>query len=142
MPRKITVEPYVTSALRSKIMSKIRSKDTKPELIVRKVLRSQGYTYRLHSKKLPGKPDVYIPKIDTVVFVHGCFWHRHKRCKKFRMPKNNVEFWENKLTNNVLRFKKQRRLLKKANIKIVTVWECQTKSPEKLYELLHSKIGV
>ncbi len=83
--------------IRSYNMSRIRSKDTKPELIVRKYLHKNGFRFRLHVKTLPGKPDIVLPKYKTVIFVHGCFWHGHKGCKYFVIPKRNIEYWKNKI---------------------------------------------
>ncbi len=88
---------------RSYNMSRIRSKNTKPEIIIRKFLFSQGFRYRLHDKKLPGKPDIVLPRYETVIFVNGCFWHGHKNCKFFVLPKTRSEWWENKIKSNQLR---------------------------------------
>jgi len=108
-------------------MSRIRSKDTKPELIVRSLLHHMGYRFRLHRKDLPGKPDIVLPKYKTVIFVHGCFWHRHKNCKYAYTPKSRVEFWEKKLNGNVDRDKLNRKDLKYLGWKVIVVWECQVK---------------
>ena len=93
----------LTKERRSWNMSKIKSKDTKPELKVRKILYKLGYRFRLHRKDLPGRPDIVLPKHRTVTFVNGCFWHRHDNCIEASRPKSNPEFWENKLTKNVER---------------------------------------
>jgi DNA mismatch endonuclease (patch repair protein) len=98
-------------ATRSYNMSQIKSKDTKPELLVRKFLHAQGFRYKLHDKKLPGKPDIVLPKFKTVIFVHGCFWHGHKNCKYFVMPKSRVEYWSNKIHRNQQNDKKTMRIL-------------------------------
>ena len=87
-------------ATRSYNMSRIKGKNTKPEMLVRKYLFAHGFRYRLHSKKLPGKPDIVLPKYRTVIFVHGCFWHGHKSCKYYTVPKTNTEWWLNKIDGN------------------------------------------
>lgn len=82
-------------------MSRIKGKDTKPEMLVRKFLHAQGFRYRLHVKNLPGKPDIVLPKYKTVIFVHGCFWHGHENCKYFKLPNTNATFWRNKIGRNI-----------------------------------------
>jgi DNA mismatch endonuclease, patch repair protein len=98
---------------RSWNMSQIRSKDTKPEIIVRSMLHRMGYRFRLHRKDLPGKPDIVLPKYKTVIFVHGCFWHRHKGCKRCTTPSANQTYWLPKLHRNADRDKQNQKLLKK-----------------------------
>lgn len=112
---------------RSYVMSRIRSKDTKPEILVRKFLFSKGFRYKIHDKKLPGKPDIVLPKYNTVIFVHGCFWHGHKNCKFASEPKTRTEFWLDKISNNKIRDKKHSRNLKKLGWYVITVWECHLK---------------
>jgi DNA mismatch endonuclease (patch repair protein) len=112
---------------RSYNMSRIRSKDTKPELLVRKRLHAQGFRYKLHDKKLPGKPDIVLPKYKTVIFIHGCFWHGHENCKYFKMPKTRTEWWQNKIGRNKLNDKKAITFLQKEGWKIITTWECTLK---------------
>ncbi|MCH5238482.1 MAG: DNA mismatch endonuclease Vsr, partial [Muribaculaceae bacterium] len=90
----------MTPEQRHKCMAAIKGKDTKPEMIVRKYLHSLGYRYGLHNKKLPGSPDLVLRKYKTVIFIHGCFWHGHEGCKYYRLPKSNVEFWQDKITRN------------------------------------------
>ena len=120
----------VSREQRSRNMSSIGHKDTQPELRVRKFLHSQGYRYRLHRKELPGKPDIVLPKYQTCILIHGCFWHRHD-CKNGRhLPKSNVRFWAEKLEGNKKRDKRNIRELKKLGWNVVTVWECQTNSQE------------
>jgi len=102
-------------------MSQIKGKNTKPELLVRKFLFSKGYRYRLHDKKLPGKPDIILPKYKTVIFVHGCFWHGHKECKYFVVPKTRNEWWLNKINGNVSNDLKKSSDLKKEGWKVITV---------------------
>ena len=111
---------------RSYNMSRIRGINTKPEEIVRKYLFSQGFRYRKNDARLPGKPDIVLPKYRTVIFVNGCFWHHHD-CKYFVWPKSNADFWKEKITRNVERDKENARLLKNAGFRILTVWECDLK---------------
>lgn len=109
-------------------MSRIRSKDTKPELLVRKFLFANGYRYKLHDKKLPGKPDIVLPKYRTVIFVHGCFWHGHKDCKYYVVPKTRTEWWLNKINTNIANDKKAIKALKKDGWKVIYIWECKLKA--------------
>lgn len=113
-------------------MGLIRSANTKPELIVRKLLHSLGFRFRLHKKDLPGKPDIVLKKHKTVIFVHGCFWHQHKGCKRSNMPKSNKNYWKPKLEKNIHRDKLHKRDLAKLGWKTVIVWECEVKIPDKL----------
>ncbi len=105
-------------------MSKIRSKNTKPELILRKALFAQGYRYRINDKKLPGKPDLVLPKYRTVIFMHGCYWHGHEGCKYFYIPKTNTEFWVNKISTNKERDSRNVEALLSAGWNVIIVWEC------------------
>ena len=115
------------SEKRSRNMSAIKSKNTKPEIAVRKVLHSMGYRFRLHSKDLPGSPDIVLPKYKTVIFVHGCFWHRHENCKYASTPKTRQEFWEAKFRENINRDKLNQENLFSKGWKIIIVWECEIK---------------
>jgi DNA mismatch endonuclease (patch repair protein) len=108
-------------------MSRIRGKDTKPELLVRRFLHSKGFRYRLHSKNLPGKPDIVLPKYKTAIFIHGCFWHGHKNCPYYVVPKTRTEWWLEKINGNVSRDEKAISDLKKMGWKVLTIWECQLK---------------
>lgn len=110
---------------RSKVMSKIRSKDTKPELMLRSLLHKAGYRFRVHRKDLPGNPDIVLPKYNTIIFVHGCFWHYHEDCREGRIPDTNTKFWKEKLERNVERDKKNQERLKKAGWDVLVVWECK-----------------
>ncbi|MFH1051124.1 MAG: DNA mismatch endonuclease Vsr [bacterium] len=114
-----------TSAKRSEIMSKISGTETQPEIIIRKLLFSLGYRYRKNVKNLPGKPDIVLPKFKTVIFVHGCFWHQHKNCKKSALPESNKEKWKTKLQRNVERDKSNIKDLKKLGWKVIVIWECE-----------------
>ncbi len=113
---------------RSYNMSKIKGKDTKPEMLVRKFLFANGFRYRLHDKKLPGKPDIVLPKYKTVIFVNGCFWHGHEGCKYFVVPKTRTEWWLNKINHNIENDKKSNIILQKEGWKVLTIWECDLKS--------------
>lgn len=117
-----------TPEQRSRNMSAIRSKDTKPEEIVRKYLFRQGFRYRKNDSRLPGKPDVVLPKYKTVIFVNGCFWHAHEGCKYFVWPKNNSDFWKKKILGNVERDNRNITELKDSGWRVITIWECQLKS--------------
>jgi len=119
-------------------MSRIRSRDTGPERLVRSALHRAGYRFRLHRKGLPGRPDVVLPKHRTAVFVHGCFWHRHKGCRFAYMPKSRVESWHEKFRRNVERDQRSTRELRKLGWKVVTVWECEADRPEKWLRRLPS----
>ena len=128
-----------TKEIRSYNMSKIRSKDTKPEMLVRKFMHANGFRYRLHSKNLPGKPDIVLPKYKAVIFVHGCFWHGHKECKYFVTPKTNTEFWLNKINGNISHGSLALRALKKEGWKVIVVWECDLKK-DKIQKTLTSLV--
>ena len=110
---------------RSECMSKIRSKDTKPELALRKALFARGFRYRVNAPNLPGKPDIVLPKYKTVIFLHGCFWHRHEGCKYAYTPKTNTKFWVDKITSNNERDKINFQKLTDLEWNIITVWECE-----------------
>ena len=113
---------------RSWNMSRIKGKNTKPEILVRKFLHGNGYRFRIHRKDLPGKPDIVLPKYKVVVFVHGCFWHRHKNCKYSSSPKTHTEFWEEKFRRNVERDKQNIADLESLGWKVLVVWECEVKN--------------
>ena len=127
---------HVDRAKRSFIMAAVHSKDTKPEMLVRKVVHALGYRYRLHDTKLPGRPDLVFPSRRKAIFVHGCFWHRHPKCKYATMPKSRVDFWERKFCANVARDRCVRRELKKMGWTVLTVWQCELEKNEKLTEQL------
>jgi len=126
----------LTKRQRSYCMSRIRSKDSQPELIVRKIIHSLGYRFRLHRRDLPGCPDIVLPRHMKIIFVHGCFWHKHN-CRHGRvMPKTNKKYWQEKRKGNVERFKKNMTKLKRLGWKVLVIWECQTKKPEKIINKL------
>ena len=114
---------------RSERMALIRSRDTKPEMIVRKAAWRLGYRYRLHVKQLPGCPDLVFRSAKAVIFVHGCFWHRHRRCPLARLPKSKLEFWVPKLELNCIRDRKNIRSVRRAGWRVCVIWECETKLP-------------
>ena len=116
-------------------MSRIRSKNTKPELIVRKVLHNSGIRYRLHARNLPGKPDLSNKSKIFAIFVNGCFWHQHKGCKRASIPKSNTDYWIPKLEKNVNRFKKNLDKLEKMGYRTAVVWECEINDSIKNKEL-------
>lgn len=119
---------------RSKIMSRVRATNTRPELRVRKLIFALGFRYRLHAKDLPGHPDIVFRKLGKVIFVHGCFWHRHTSCLLARMPKSRLDFWLPKLEGNKKRDGRNKRALQREGWKVLTIWECQLKKPEWLGE--------
>lgn len=111
-----------------KMMSAIRAKNTRPEIIVRKFLWSHGYRYRLNHPRLPGKPDIVLRRYRTCIFVNGCFWHKHEGCKSFVMPKTRIEYWQNKVERNQERDKEVQLKLAKMGWHCITIWECELKS--------------
>lgn len=121
-----------TDPARSAQMRLIRSKDTKPELAVRRALFALGYRYRLHSAKLPGKPDLAFPSRRKAIFIHGCFWHRHPGCKKSRMPKSRLDYWEPKFAANVARDARNQAELRAEGWRFMVVWECELHDIERL----------
>jgi len=118
----------ISKERRSRNMAAIRSRDTKPEMTVRRVVHGMGYRYRLHRKDLPGKPDLVFGPRRKVIFVHGCFWHQHaaKVCLDGRKPKSNTGYWNEKLARNVARDEKNRQMLEDAGWRVLVIWECET----------------
>ncbi len=135
------VTDRISKEHRSWNMSRIRSVNTTPELKVRSALHRMGYRYRLHDKTLPGKPDIVLSKYRTVIFVHGCFWHRHTDCKFAYMPKSRIDFWETKFKRNIERHEEVSTRLEKLRWKVITVWECETANTDVLKEILTSKLS-
>ena len=126
----------LTKERRSWNMAQIRGKDTKPERIVRSILHRLGARFRLHRRDLPGNPDIVLPRYGLVVLVHGCFWHRHRRCKYAYTPKTRLDFWTQKFEQNVKRDKEVKRELKQLGWNVVVVWECETRDLEFLADRL------
>ena len=112
---------------RSENMARVKSKNTKPEIFLRKLLWHKGFRYMVNYKNLPGSPDIYLPKYKTAIFVNGCFWHMHENCKYSSIPKSNYDFWKNKLEGNVKRDKKNYAQLESMGIKVIVVWGCEIK---------------
>ncbi len=123
---------------RSWIMSRVKDRDTKPEILVRSIVHRMGYRFRLHRKDLPGNPDIVLPRHDKLIFVHGCFWHGHRRCKRSKRPSTHREFWDKKLDSNIARDKRYQRELRTKGWNILVVWECETRSQEILMRKLKS----
>lgn len=131
----------ISKEARSRNMSKIKSKDTKPEIEVRKLLHSMGYRFRVNKKELPGKPDIWLRKYNTAIFVHGCFWHRHEGCKYAYTPKSRVEFWLEKFKQNVERDNRTLKELQSLGIRVLIIWECEVfSSNDRNHEILKRKL--
>jgi DNA mismatch endonuclease (patch repair protein) len=123
---------HVHRDTRSRIMAAVRSKNTQPELAVRRLVHGLGYRYRLHGSDLPGRPDLVFRSRRKVIFVHGCFWHRHPRCRYTTSPKTRVDYWQDKFRTNVARDRRVRRDLGKLGWSILSIWQCELKHPQKL----------
>ncbi|MGD9596826.1 MAG: very short patch repair endonuclease [Steroidobacteraceae bacterium] len=117
---------------RSEVMSRIRARDTKPERAVRSMLHRKGYRFRLHARGLPGKPDIVLPGLGTIVFVHGCFWHRHVGCPFAYTPKSRGKFWSKKFESNITRDAQACGKLRELGWRVLTIWECELRSPARL----------
>lgn len=132
---------HLTPAKRSWNMSRVKSKNTGPEIKVRRMLFSMGFRYRLNVKELPGKPDIVLKKWNTVIFVHGCFWHRHKGCKDATTPKTRTEWWREKFKTNIKNDKKKGNDLQKLGWKVIIIWECEVNAKDKfLKEKLYRRL--
>lgn len=129
----------LTPEARSQLMQRVRTRNTKPEVAVRRLLHHSGFRFRLHRKDLPGRPDVVLPKYCVAVFVHGCFWHGHD-CPKGRRPTTNVKFWNDKLHENRERDRRKKAELEQLGWRVITVWECETKDPAELSSRLEDTI--
>jgi DNA mismatch endonuclease (patch repair protein) len=121
----------VDRATRSLMMARIKSKNTKPELLIRSLLHKKGFRFRIHANKLPGRPDIIFPKFKAIIFINGCFWHGHKNCPLFRLPKTRVEFWENKIHRNQKNDEKNIKTLLNSNWRVAIVWECSIRGKNK-----------
>jgi DNA mismatch endonuclease (patch repair protein) len=131
------VVDHVDPPKRSLIMAAVHSKDTGPEIAVRRLVYGMGYRYRLHAKDLPGHPDLVFRRRRKILFVHGCFWHRHKRCRYASTPKSRMAFWNAKFAANLARDRRNARELKKRGWRILTVWQCQLRNPNNLAKRIH-----
>jgi DNA mismatch endonuclease, patch repair protein len=126
----------LTPQTRSRIMSRVRGKNTLPELVVRKIAYSLGFRFRLHQKNLPGSPDIVFPKRRTAIFIHGCFWHRHPGCNRASVPQSHTDFWQLKLGRNVERDQAAITALEEMGWHVAVIWECETTNPDTVKELL------
>jgi DNA mismatch endonuclease (patch repair protein) len=132
----------VDPATRSRMMSRIHNRDTAPEMAVRRELYSLGIRYRLHNGKLPGRPDIVIRRLRTVIFVHGCYWHRHPGCRLAYTPKSNVEFWQRKLEGNAIRDIENQAHLIEMGWRVIVIWECEIRDRTALRERLAKLLGM
>lgn len=121
----------VDVSTRSRMMAGIKGRNTKPEILIRKLLHKKGFRFRIHVKDLPGKPDIVLPKYKAVIFVNGCFWHSHKNCRLFKLPATRTEFWQEKITRNQANDSKSINLLLESNWKVGVVWECSIRGVTK-----------
>jgi len=121
-----------TTDKRSEIMSRIKNRDTAPEIKVRSIIHRMGYRFRLHRKDLPGNPDIVFPKHKKIIFVNGCFWHGHKNCIRSKRPSSNKNFWDQKIDKNITRDKNIRKALNKSGWKVLVIWQCEINDINKL----------
>jgi len=126
---------------RSRIMRTVKGTNTKPEMLVRQLTHRMGYRYRLHCKKLPGKPDMVFPARRKIIFVHGCFWHQHQCSRGSRIPKSNQDYWIPKLSRNVQRDREHKTCLKEMGWDVLTIWECETKDRNAIQSRIRSFLG-
>ena len=117
-------------------MARVKGHDTAPERIVRSLVHRMGFRFRLHVRNIHGTPDIVLPRHRKVIFVHGCFWHGHKRCLRSKRPTTRLQFWNSKLDRNIERDERIRKILRRTGWKVLTVWECETRKPEKLMKKL------
>lgn len=132
---------HLSPAARSANMAKIKGKNTRPELVVRQALHAMGYRFRLHRRDLPGSPDIVLPRYRTVVFVHGCYWHRHVGCARSTMPQTRQDFWQTKFARTVERDRAQAERLVAAGWSVAVIWECETRNRETLQSRLLEVFG-
>jgi DNA mismatch endonuclease, patch repair protein len=131
----------ISEERRSWNMSRIKGRNTGPELRLRSLLHRAGFRFRLHAKDLPGKPDIVLPKYHTAIFVHGCFWHRHEGCRNATTPSTRTEFWQDKFDENVERDRRNRAALERAGWTVITVWECDLKADaDRIVEQLSTEL--
>lgn len=126
----------LTPQERSRNMSRVKGRDTKPELLVRSIVHRLGYRFRLHGKKLPGRPDIVLPRHHKVIFVHGCFWHGHPGCRRAARPSSNREFWDKKIESNIARDAANIEALRQADWKVLVIWQCAMKDRDQLEQTL------
>ena len=131
---------HLTPEKRSWNMSKIRGKNTKPEMLVRSVLHKMGYRFRIHRQNLPGTPDIVLPKYKTVIFVHGCYWHRHSGCKRCTTPSSNKKYWLKKFQRNIEKDRENVKELKQLGWDVLIIWECEVKDINTLQNQISSKL--
>lgn len=131
----------LTPERRSWLMSQVRRRDTSPEMTVRRLLFKEGYRFRIHRRDLPGNPDIVLPRFRTVIFVHGCFWHRHPGCAKATTPKTRAHFWQTKFEQNVARDERNKDALERLGWTVITVWECELQGLEQLRANLTAALG-
>jgi DNA mismatch endonuclease (patch repair protein) len=129
---------HINPSRRSWLMSRVKAKGTTPEMRVRRAAHALGFRFRLHQRKLPGSPDLVFPKLNSLIFVHGCFWHRHSNCSKASMPQTRQEFWNDKFQRNVARDALVQEKLQELGWRVLVIWECQTKEPRKLRSKLRN----
>jgi DNA mismatch endonuclease (patch repair protein) len=137
----VQVADHVDPAKRSEIMRAVGSRDTKPELLVRKMIHRAGFRYRLHSKSLPGTPDIVFPGLRRVIFVHGCYWHGHSGCRKAALPKSRVEFWNAKIAANRVRDENAMMQLRQGGWAPIVVWQCELRDPEEVLRRVTRFLG-
>jgi len=135
-PKDVSPDSLTVSPERSAQMALVKARDTKPEMRVRKAAHAMGLRYRLNLRSLPGSPDLVFPGRRAVLFVHGCFWHRHKNCKATRTPKSRTPFWEQKFAENIARDRRTHLALRKAGWKVFIIWECETLQVHKVITIL------
>lgn len=123
---------------RSRVMAKVKNKNTKPELLVRSLLHRMGYRFRIHRKDIPGKPDITLPKYKAVIFVHGCFWHGHEGCPNAKRPQSNLEFWDEKLNENIDRDKKTICELERMGWRVLVIWTCEINDVDTLSQRIEN----
>jgi DNA mismatch endonuclease (patch repair protein) len=131
----------ISEARRSWNMSRIRGKDTKPEIAVRSMLHRLGYRFRLHRNDLPGRPDIVLPSRKTIILVHGCYWHRHPGCRYAYSPKSRVDFWEKKFSENIARDRRNMDELQSIGWRALVVWECELREPDELKKRLKDELN-
>jgi DNA mismatch endonuclease (patch repair protein) len=131
----------ISEARRSWNMSRIRGKDTKPEIAVRSMLHRLGYRFRLHRNDLPGRPDIVLPSRKTIILVHGCYWHRHPGCRYAYSPKSRVDFWEKKFSENIARDRRNMNELQSIGWRALVVWECELREPDELKKRLKDELN-